>query len=89
VVAPIPLDLSFGRAEIGSLCLEVLIGVMVSGDGRSSWYKDVQLITVYPIMALMFLFPTRRGPLISARRVKASPRATPDGFRPPMRGRER
>jgi Ca2+:H+ antiporter len=36
------------------LFLGVLIGVMVSGDGRSNWYKGVQLITVYAIMALMF-----------------------------------
>ena len=56
VVAPEPLTLSFGRAEIGSLFLAVLIGVMVSGDGRSNWYKGVQLITVYAIMALMFYF---------------------------------
>jgi Ca2+:H+ antiporter len=56
VVAPEPLTLSFGRAEIGSLFLAVLIGVMVSGDGRSHWYKGVQLITVYAIMALMFYF---------------------------------
>src|SRR5882724_10805733 len=62
VVAPTPLVLSFGRAEIGSLFLGVLIGVMVSGDGRSNWYKGVQLITVYAIMALMFYFLPGAGP---------------------------
>jgi Ca2+:H+ antiporter len=54
VVAPQPLALSFGRAEIGALLMAVLIGTLVAGDGRSNWYKGVQLITVYLIIALMF-----------------------------------
>jgi Ca2+:H+ antiporter len=29
---------------------------VVSGDGRSNWYKGVQLVTVYLIIALMFYF---------------------------------
>jgi Ca2+:H+ antiporter len=53
-IAPQPLNLSFGRAEIGSLFMAVLIGSMVSGDGQSNWYKGIQLITVYAIIALMF-----------------------------------
>ena len=53
-VAPKPLELAFGRAEIGSLFIAVAIGAMVSGDGQSNWYKGVQLITVYAIIALMF-----------------------------------
>jgi Ca2+:H+ antiporter len=56
VVAPQPLALSFSRAEIGALFMAVLIGAIVAGDGRSNWYKGVQLITVYAIMALMFYF---------------------------------
>ena len=53
-IAPHPLDLSFGRAEIGALLMAVVIGAMVSGDGQSNWFKGVQLITVYAIIALMF-----------------------------------
>jgi Ca2+:H+ antiporter len=61
-IAPHPLDLSFGRAEIGSLFMAVLIGAMVSGDGQSNWYKGVQLITVYAMIALMFyLIPELPG----------------------------
>jgi Ca2+:H+ antiporter len=54
LVAPQPLELSFGRAEIGSMFMAVLIGAIVAGDGRSNWYKGVQLITVYVVIALMF-----------------------------------
>jgi Ca2+:H+ antiporter len=53
-IAPRPLELAFNRAEIGSLFIAVLIGGMVCGDGQSNWYKGVQLITVYAIIALMF-----------------------------------
>lgn len=58
-IAPQPLELAFGRAEIGSLLMAVLIGALVCGDGQSNWFKGVQLITVYAIVALMFyLMPT-------------------------------
>jgi len=61
-IAPKPLSLSFGRAEIGSLFMAVIIGAMVSADGESNWYKGVQLITVYAIIALMFyLIPEITG----------------------------
>lgn len=55
-VAPQPLELSFSRAEIGTLFLAVLIGAIVSGDGRSNWYKGVQLTLVYAMIAMLFYF---------------------------------
>jgi len=55
-VAPQPLELSFTRAEIGALVIAALIGAIVAGDGRSNWYKGVQLIAMYLIIALMFYF---------------------------------
>jgi Ca2+:H+ antiporter len=55
-IAPQPFELSFSRAEVGSLFLAVLIGTLVCGDGQSNWFKGVQLITVYVIMALLFYF---------------------------------
>jgi Ca2+:H+ antiporter len=61
LVAPQPLELSFNRAEIGSLFMAVLIGTLVAGDGRSNWYRGVQLITVYVIIALMFYFIPTAG----------------------------
>ena len=54
-IAPQPLDLAFGRAEVGSLFLGVILGALVCGDGQSNWYKGVQLVTLYSIIALMFL----------------------------------
>ena len=61
-IAPQPFSLSFGRAEIGSLFMAVIIGAMVSADGQSNWYKGIQLITVYAIIALMFyLIPEIAG----------------------------
>lgn len=61
-IAPQPLELAFSRAEIGSLLMGVLIGAMVCGDGQSNWYKGVQLITVYLIIAMMFyLMPDIAG----------------------------
>jgi Ca2+:H+ antiporter len=61
-IAPTPLNLSFGRAEVGSLTLGVLLGAIVCGDGQSNWYKGVQLITVYFMMALMFFVVPELAP---------------------------
>jgi Ca2+:H+ antiporter len=55
-VAPRPLEISFSGAEVGSLFMAVLIGALVAGDGRANWFRGVQLITVYLIIALMFYF---------------------------------
>ena len=56
VLGPQPLMLSFGRAEVGSLFFAVLVGAIVSGDGRANWFKGIQLISLYAIIALMFYF---------------------------------
>jgi Ca2+:H+ antiporter len=61
LIAPQPLELSFNRAETGSLFMGVLIGTLVCGDGQSNWYKGVQLVTVYTIIALMFYFIPATG----------------------------
>jgi Ca2+:H+ antiporter len=56
VIAPQPLELSFSRAEIGTLFLGVLVGAIVTGDGRSNWYKGVQLALLYAMIAILFYF---------------------------------
>jgi len=55
-ISPQPLELAFSRAEIGTLFLTVLIGAIVAGDGRSNWFKGIQLITVYAMIAILFYF---------------------------------
>ena len=55
-IAPQPLELSFSRAEIGTLFLVVLLGAIVVGDGRSHWYKGIQLMVVYAMIAILFYF---------------------------------
>lgn len=56
LIAPQPLELAFSRAELGTLFLAVLVGAIVAGDGRSNWYKGVQLTLVYAMIALLFYF---------------------------------
>ena len=56
VVSPRPFMLAFSRIEILSMFLAVLIGTIVASDGRSHWFKGVQLITLYLVIAMMFYF---------------------------------
>ena len=51
--APVPFTLVFTRGELSLLFMSVLIGSIVASDGRSNWYKGVQLLTVY----LIFMIP--------------------------------
>lgn len=55
-ISPEPLMLSFNRTETGALFIGVLLATVVCGDGRSNWYKGVQLVAVYLVIALMFYF---------------------------------
>jgi Ca2+:H+ antiporter len=55
-IGPAPLTLSFTRAETGSLLLAVLLAGQVTSDGASNWYKGIQLIVMYGIVALLFYF---------------------------------
>ncbi len=55
-VAPQPLELSFSRAELGTLFLSVLVSAIVVGDGRSNWYKGAQLVLMYAMIAILFYF---------------------------------
>ena len=56
VVSPRPFLLAFSRVEILSMFLAILIGTIVASDGRSHWFKGVQLITLYLVIAMMFYF---------------------------------
>jgi len=52
--APVPFTLAFTRGELTMIFMTVLIGTIVAGDGKSNWYKGVQLLTVYLIFAILF-----------------------------------
>lgn len=56
VVGPGQMNLTFPRPLLVGLFLSVVLASMVTGDGRSNWYKGVQLIIVYLIMAMMLFF---------------------------------
>jgi Ca2+:H+ antiporter len=57
------LTLGFSRLEIGTLFMGVLVGGFVASDGRSNWYKGVQLVALYLILAAMFyLIPAGTTP---------------------------
>ena len=53
-IGPEPLSLSFSRVEVGALFFGVLIGITVAGDGRANWFKGVQLVGFYLILAALF-----------------------------------
>jgi Ca2+:H+ antiporter len=55
-IGPGQMNLGFSKALVGSLFLGVLIASLISVDGKSNWYKGVQLIVVYLIIAMMFYF---------------------------------
>ena len=51
VIAPTTLGLDFNRLEIGTLLLGALIVATTSVDGQATWFKGVQLIAVYLVIA--------------------------------------
>ena len=52
VAAPRPLNLVLGNAGAAMVFFPVLIQAMIAGDGRSNWFKGVQLLCVYALVAL-------------------------------------
>ena len=51
-IAPRPLNLMVGNAGIMIVLFPVLLLSMIVGDGRSNWFKGVQLLSVYALIAL-------------------------------------
>ena len=62
LVSPKPFTLSFNRGEMGFLFISVLLGGLVVTEGRSSWFKGIQLLAVYAILAAVcYLVPAVAG----------------------------
>jgi len=55
-VGPRYFQLSFSAGGVGLLFLTVFIGALVASGGSGNWYKGVQLIAVYLMIALLLYF---------------------------------
>ncbi|HUL11208.1 MAG TPA: calcium/proton exchanger [Methylococcaceae bacterium] len=55
-IAPAPLNLVVGNAGIMIVLFPVLIFSMIVTDGKGNWFKGVQLISVYLLIALFCYF---------------------------------
>ena len=57
-IAPQPFLLVFNSQLITFLFISVLLGALVAGDGRSNWYKGLQLILLYLMLGVtLYLVP--------------------------------
>jgi Ca2+:H+ antiporter len=57
-----PMDLAFSGGLVLTIILAVWITGQVAGDGRSDWLRGVQLLAVYLILALVYLFAPGSAP---------------------------
>jgi Ca2+:H+ antiporter len=51
-----PMDLAFSPFEIAALALAVISVAFITLDGEANWFKGVQLVAVYILLALAFYF---------------------------------
>jgi Ca2+:H+ antiporter len=61
-IGPRPMDLAFSGGLVLTIILAVWITGQVAGDGRSDWLRGVQLLAVYVILALAYLFAPGSAP---------------------------
>jgi Ca2+:H+ antiporter len=55
-VGPGPMALLFNGYELGALLFAVLIANFVTVEGESNWFEGVQLLAVYAVLTLVFVF---------------------------------
>jgi Ca2+:H+ antiporter len=56
VIGPNPMPLVFNGFELGAVLVAVLIANYVTQEGESNWWEGVQLLAVYVLLALAFLY---------------------------------
>jgi Ca2+:H+ antiporter len=56
VLGPGPMALVFNGFEVGGVLIAVLAANYVTHEGESTWFEGVQLLALYLILALAFLF---------------------------------
>jgi Ca2+:H+ antiporter len=54
--APETMSMAFNRLEVLGLFLSVLLVASIAADGRATWFKGVQLLTIYLILAATIYF---------------------------------
>jgi Ca2+:H+ antiporter len=55
-IGPHPMALVFNGYELAALLFSVLIANYVTIEGRSNWFEGVQLLAVYVVLILVFVF---------------------------------
>jgi Ca2+:H+ antiporter len=55
-IGPEPMALVFNGFELGAVLIAVLIAAYVTQEGESNWFEGVQLLAVYAVLALAFLY---------------------------------
>jgi Ca2+:H+ antiporter len=56
VIGPSPMALAFNGFELGAVLIAVLIAAYVTQEGESNWFEGIQLLAVYVVLALAFLY---------------------------------
>jgi Ca2+:H+ antiporter len=56
VLGPHPMALVFNGFELGAMLLAVLIANHVTNEGETTWFEGFQLLAVYAVLGLAFLF---------------------------------
>ncbi len=56
VLGPHPMALVFNGFELGAVLLAVLIANHVTNEGETTWFEGFQLLAVYAVLGLAFLF---------------------------------
>jgi Ca2+:H+ antiporter len=56
VIGPFPMGLVFNGLELGAIVLAVVIANQVTHEGQSTWFEGLQLLAVYAVLGLTFLF---------------------------------
>ena len=51
-----PITILFSNFELIAVSAAILLAVLISLDGKSHWLEGAQLLAVYVIIALAFLF---------------------------------
>jgi Ca2+:H+ antiporter len=55
-IGPHPMALVFNGFEVGAVILAVIIANHVTNEGESTWFEGLQLLSVYVVLGLTFLF---------------------------------